>query len=118
MALHSILRFLFSTGVENVDLVAYIDITNPTNASVECIFYQPDYNCTIDYGTDHSYTNLVYRDSSSTPNKIATITLSQRIRRDTTYYYIVSAESSSQCVRVRGIVQARMCIVNKLPLYS
>ena len=94
----------------NVDLVAYINTSNLTNASVKCIFYQPDYTCTIDYGTDPSYTNLVYRDSSSTPNKIATITLSQRIKRDITYYYIVSAESSSQCVRVRGIFQAGRCM--------
>ena len=98
--------FFFSTGDKNIDLAVYINTTNPTNASVECLFFQPEYTCIIDYGTDPSYTDLIHRESSSSMNKTATITLSQRIKRDTTYYYIVSAESSSQCVRVLGNFQA------------
>ena len=86
-------------------LGVHIDTTNPTNASVECTF-QPGYTCTIDYGTDPSYTNLVYRDTSSTSGSTATIALSQKLRGDTTYYYIVSVESDSQCVRVRGSFRA------------
>ena len=63
---------------------------------------QPGYNCTIEYGTDPSYTNLIYRDTSFALGLMANITLSQELRGDIYYYYIVSAESSSQCVRVRG----------------
>ena len=100
-------------GDKNVDFDVYINITNPPNTTVEC-FFQPEYTCTIDYGTDSSYTNLVYSDSNSTLNETTTIALSRRIRRGTTYYYIVSAESSSQCVRVRGAFQARKSFVNKL----
>ena len=96
------LHFLFLTGDTNNDLVVNITIINPNNASVECFFLQAGYTCTIVYGTDPPYTNLIYSDSSSTQNKTATITLSERIRRDTTYYYIVSAESKYQCVRVFG----------------
>ena len=81
-----------------------VDTTNPSNVFVECTF-QPEYTCTIDYGTNPSYTNLVYRDTSSTQGRMATITLSQRLRGDTTYYYIVSVVSSSQCVRERGRFQ-------------
>ena len=66
-----------------------------------------DYTCTIDYGTDPSYTNLDYRDTSSTQDQIASIILSQVINGDTTYYYIVSAVTTrSQCVRVQGRFQA------------
>ena len=83
------------------DLVAHIDTT-----FVECTFFQREYTCTIDYGTDPSYTNLVYRDTSSTSGSTATIALSQKLRGDTTYYYIVSVESDSQCVRVRGSFRA------------
>ena len=86
-------------------LGVHIDTTNPTNVFVECTLNQPGYTCTIDYGTDPSYTNLVYRDTSSTLGRMATITLSQRLRGDTTYYYIVSAVSSSHCERIRGIFQ-------------
>ena len=89
------------TGGTNVVLAVYINTTNSRGAFVECTF-QPGYNCTIDYGTDPSYTNLVYRDTSSTLGRIANIVLSQELRDDTTYYYIVSAESNLQCVRVRG----------------
>ena len=89
------------TGGTNDVLAVYINTTNPRGAFVKCTFH-PVYNCTIDYGTDKSYTNLVHRDTSSTLGRTATITFSQRLRDDTTYYYIVSAESNSHCVRVQG----------------
>ena len=73
---------------------------------MECAFFQREYTCTIDYGTDSSYTNLDYSDTSSTLGRIANITLSRELRGDTTYYYIVSAESNSLCVRVRGSFRA------------
>ena len=91
------------TGGTSV-LGVHVDTTNPSNVFVECTF-QPGYSCTIDYGTDPSYTNLVYRDTSSTLGRMATITLSQRLRGDTTYYYMVSAVSSSRCVREWGRFQ-------------
>ena len=69
---------------------------------MRCTFLELRYNCSIDYSTDPSYTNLVYRDTSSTLGRMANITLSQELSEDTTYYYIVSAESASQCVRVQG----------------
>ena len=89
------------TGGTSV-LWVHVDTTNPSNVFVECTLNQPGYICTIDYGTDPSYTNLVYKDTSSTQGQMATITLSQRLSETTTYYYIVSAVSSSQCVRVQG----------------
>ena len=92
------------TGGTSV-LGVHIDTTNPSNVFVECTFFQSGYTCTVDYGTDPSYTNLVYRDTSSTQGRMTTINLSQRIRGDTTYYYVVSAESNSQCVRVQGRFQ-------------
>ena len=92
-------------GMNLVDLAVRIDTIDLSNSSVNCTIFQPKYTCTIDYGTDPSYTNLVYRDTSSTQGQTATITLSQRLRGDTTYYYIVSAESNSRCVRERGRFQ-------------
>jgi len=89
------------TGDTNDVLAVDINTTNSKGAFVECTFH-PVYNCTIEYGTDSSYTNLVHRDTSSTLGQTATITLSLVLRDDTTYYYIVSAESNSHCVRVRG----------------
>ena len=82
-----------------------IETTNISSTFVECTFYQPGYTCTIDYGTDPSHTNLVYRDTSSTQGQTATITLSQRLITGTTYYYSVSAVTDSQCVRVQGRFQ-------------
>ena len=95
-----------STGGRNIDLGVRIDTTNISSAFVECTFFQPGYTCTIDYGTGPSYTNLIYRDTSFTQGRQTTITLSQRLRGDTTYHYIVSAVSSSQCVRVQGRFRA------------
>ena len=82
---------------------------------MECTLNQPGYTCTIDYGIDPSYTNLVYRDTSSTQGQIATITLSQRLSSDTFYYFIVSTKSSSQCVRVWGRFRAgRYMVLDEL----
>ena len=100
---------MLSTAGSNIDLKIRIDTTNLSSSFVECTFIQlqqPRCNCTIDYGTDPSYTNLVYRDTSSTLGQVAIITLSQEIRGNTTYYYLVSAESSSRCMKVQGKFQA------------
>ena len=89
-------------GTNDNILEVRVDTTNPTNAFVECTFFEPGYNCTINYGTDSSYSNLTMRDTSSTQGEVATIDLSQELKRNISYYYIVSAVSSTQCVRVRG----------------
>ena len=103
------LNSMLSTGGRNLDLGVRIDTTNLSSAIVECTFIQPGYTCTIDYGTDSSYTNLDYRDTSSyNRGRVTTIILSQRLRGDTTYYYIVSAENSSQCMKVQGKFPAGM----------
>ena len=102
------LNSMLSTGGRNPDLGVRIDTTNLSSAIVECTFIQPGYTCTIDYGTDPSYTNLTYRDTSYTQGRVTTITFSQEVRGDTTYYYIVSAENSSQCMKVQGKFQAGM----------
>jgi len=74
-----------------------VDSTNIANVFVQCTF-EAGYNCTTDYGADPSYANLVYSDTSSTLGQVTTIVLSQELQRDITYYFIVSAESSFQCV--------------------
>ena len=98
-SLTCIARHYPHAGSMNVVLGVQVDFTN---TSVECTF-EPGYTCTIDYGTDPSYTNLVYRDASTTLGQVSIITLSQDFQRSTTYYFIVSANSSSQCERVHGI---------------
>ena len=100
------LYIFFSTANRNIDLGVRIDTTSLSSAVVECSFFQPLYNCTIDYGTDPSYTNLEYQDTSSTLGRIAIIRLLQILRPDTVYYYVVSAVSNSQCVRVQGRFRA------------
>ena len=95
-----------STGGINTNILdVHVDMTNATTVIVECTFFQPGYACTIDYGIDPSYTNLVYRDTSSTLLRTTTITLSQELRGNITYYYVVSVESNSFCVRVHGEFQ-------------
>ena len=100
-ALHVITSL--STDGTNVNILNIsVDTTNPSDAFLECSFLEREYICTIDYGTDPFYTNLNSRDNSSTINQLATITLSEELERNTTYYYIVSAVSNFQCVRVQG----------------
>ena len=96
-------------GSMNALLRVWVDSTNIVNAFVHCTF-EPGYTCTINYGTDSSFTNLVYSDTSSTQERITTIILSQELQKDTTYYFIVSAEGSPQCARVHGTFRTGGCI--------
>jgi len=101
---------LLFTGVTNV-LIVNVDATNTENASVNCTFMSnPGYSCAIVYDEDPSYTNLVNNDTSVTEDEEATIHLSQPLQTSTMYYFIVSAESSSRCERVRGRFQTGGCI--------
>ena len=93
-------RSLLPTDSSNT-LTVNVDSTNIANTFVDCTF-EPGYSCTIDYGTDSTYTNLVHRDNSSTMEGETTINLSENLQENITYYYIVSAVSTSQCERVRG----------------
>jgi len=99
-----------STGCTNINLGVSVDTSNPASVLVECTF-EAGYTCTIVYGTDPSYTNLVYSDGSTTLGQVTTIALSQDLQRETTYYFIVSAESNSQCVRVWGRFRTGIHIV-------
>ena len=93
----------FSIDGTNVNILEVrVDSTDPSNAFVECTFIESMYNCTIQYGTGPFYTNLTNEDTSFTLGRMATITLSQQLKRNTNYYYTVSAKSSSYCVRVQG----------------
>ena len=98
--------------------MVHINTTNLSRAILDCEFFQAGYTCTIDYGTDSSYANLDYRDTFHTQGKVATIILSWRLRGGTIYYYIVTALSSSHCVRVRGRFQVGrykyLCVIFQL----
>lgn len=96
-----------STDTMNAVLEVDVDLTNITNPFVQCTF-EPGYNCTIDYGTN--YTNLIYSNTSSTPDRMTTINLSQDLQRNTTYYFILMAESTSRCERIRGKFSTGECI--------
>ena len=110
---HSCLS-LFTGGMTVLEVNVFS--VNVQNVSVICTF-QPGYTCTINYGTDPSYANLTYSDTNTTQNREATIVLSQDIQNDTTYYFIASAESSSQCERVRGMFRTGGYINSGVLLY-
>ena len=74
-----------STGCPNINLGVSVDTSNPASVLVECTF-EPGYTCTIVYGTDPTYTNLVYSDASTTLGQVTTIALSQDLQRETNYF--------------------------------
>lgn len=108
--LRSALTYVYhlSLPTGGMNSVLRVDLENITNAIVECKF-EPGYNCSIDYGTDPSYANLVFSHTSSATGQVATINLSQNLQTNTTYFFIVSAETGSQCERVRGSFRAGEC---------
>ena len=61
--------------------------------------------CTIQYGTDPTYVNLSYNDSSTGTNvNSLTVPLSTPLQANTLYYYVVF----SMGVRVQGIFSSGM----------
>ena len=61
--------------------------------------------CTIQYGTDPTYVNLSYTDSSTATNvNSLTVPLSTPLQANTLYYYVVF----SMGVRMQGIFSSGM----------
>ena len=61
--------------------------------------------CTIQYGTDPTYVNLPYNDSSTATNvNSLTVPLSTPLQANTLYYYVVF----SMGVRMQGIFSSGM----------
>ena len=107
MEISTLMPYLsLSAGSMNTVLEVDIDSTNVVNPLVRCQF-EPGF--TIDYGIDPLYTDLTGRDTTSTLGRVTTITFSQDLIGDTTYYFSVSAESTSICERVCGIFRIGGC---------
>ena len=63
--------------------------------------------CTIQYGTDPTYVNLPYTDSSNGTNvNNVTVPLSGPLQSGTLYYYV----ASSMGVRLQGSFQTGACV--------
>ena len=63
-------------------------------------------NCTIQYGTDPTYVNLPYIDSSTGTNvNSVTVPLSTPFQANTVYYYVMS----SIRVRMQGMFRSGLC---------
>ena len=89
-------------GSTNKILSVIVDIGVP---EVTCQFLSSPVTsatCTIQYGTDPTYMNLPYTDSSNGTNvKNVTIPLSGPLQSGTLYYYV----ASSMGVRLQGSFQ-------------
>ena len=94
--------YLSSIGSTNNILNIFIDVGVP---EVTCQFLDgpvTSATCTIQYGTDQTYMNLPYTDSSNGTNvNNVTVLLSTPLEVNTLYHYVVF----SMGVQVRGSFQ-------------
>ena len=74
-----------------------VDIDSPTDATINCTFlpeFTDSTHCTVQYGTDPTYLNLLYSAQSSkngTAGDSVSVVLRERLNSSTEYYYTVSA---------------------------
>ena len=85
-----------------------VDLSSPTDATVHCTFlsgFTDTSRCTVQYGTDPTYMNLLYSAESTetgTAGDTVSVVLRERLNSSTVYYYTVSAVSEDVTVVVLG----------------
>ena len=85
-----------------------VDKSSPTDAQLQCTFlsgFTGSDHCTVQYGTDPTYTNLPYSVESNdtgTAGDSISVVLRERLNSLTDYYYTVSAVSGDLTMTVRG----------------
>ena len=100
--------FCTHTGTTNNLLTGDIIYQNsPNDATIICVFlsgFNGSARCTVQYGTDPSYSNLPYSAESTetgTAGDILTVVLREQLNSSAVYYYTVSAVSGDVTVTVR-----------------
>ena len=98
-----------SAGTTNNFLrVTVVNVNSPTDAQLQCTFlsgFTGSAHCTVQYGTDPTYTNLPYSDESTetgTAGDTVSVVLRERLNSSTVYYCNMSAVSGDVIVRVQG----------------
>ena len=85
-----------------------IDVSSPNNATILCTFlcgFNGSAYCTVQYGTDLTYTNLPYSTESTetgTAGDSVIVVLREQLNSSTVYYYTVSAISGDVTVIMQG----------------
>ena len=92
-----------STGATNDLLELETDVSTKT---VQCRFlhgFTGTAECQIKYSTQADLSGSVVDTGSSTSGDTVTVTLTARLQRDTTYYYLVTATAEGVSVRVEDV---------------
>ena len=92
----------------NILTLSVVDLSFPADAQLQCTFlsgFTGSTQCTVQYGTDPTYTNLPYSAESTetgTAGDTVSVILRERLNSSTVYYYTVSAVSGGATVTVQG----------------
>ena len=96
-------------GTTNIFLtLEVVNVSSPIDAQLQCMFlsgFNSSAHCTVQYGTDPTYTNLPYS-AESNETAIAgdsvRVVLREQLNSSTLYYYNVSADDGDVTVTVLG----------------
>ena len=83
-------------------------MSSPNNVTINCSFlseFNGSAHCTVQYGTDSSYMNLLYSAKSTEPGTAGdtvSVVLREHLNCSTEYYYTVSAVSGDVTVTMQG----------------
>ena len=83
-----------------------VDVSSPSDVTVNCTFlpgFTGSAHCTVQYGTDPTYTNLPYSaesiETGSAGDSVSVI-LREQLNSSTVYYFTVSAVSGDLTIVV------------------
>ena len=96
-------------GTTNIFLtLEVVNVSSPVDAQLQCMFlsgFNSSAHCTVQYGTDPTYTNLPYS-AESNETAIAgdtvSVVLREQLNSSTLYYYNVSTDDGDVTVTVLG----------------
>ena len=96
-------------GTTNIFLtLEVVNVSSPIDAQLQCMFlsgFNSSAHCTVQYGTDPTYTNLPYS-AESNETAIAgdsvSVVLREQLNSSTLYYYNVSGDDGDVTVTVLG----------------
>ena len=92
----------------NLLTVQVIGVSSPVDTQLRCTFlpfFTGSARCTVQYGTDPTYMNLLYSAESTetgTTGDTVSVVMRERLNSSTVYYYTVSAVSGDVTVTVQG----------------
>ena len=99
---------IYAGTTNNILIGKVANMSSPTDAQLQCTFlsgFTGSAHCTVQYGTDPTYMNLLYSAESTetgAAGNSVSVVLRERMNSSTVYYYTMSSVSRDVTVLMQG----------------